>query len=152
MEFAWIPLLILSQVALFIGLFSLLMRWFRKKAGADALRLQAEFPSATLVGPGANFFGLESQGPMQLRGNGSLVLTPEALVFDQWVPARRLSIPRRQIIEVSTARSHLGKSVFRPLLKVRFRQQDGAEDAVAWLVGDLESWLAALRQQPVRGS
>ena len=42
------------------------------------------------------------------------------------------------------ASSHLGKSIFRPLLRVRFVDELGNPDSVAWFVRDLPAWEAAL--------
>jgi hypothetical protein len=93
----------------------------------------------------ANFFGLASLGPVQLRGNGSLALTRDAIAFQ---PALRnkppLLIPRSSIQKVESARSHLGKTVGRPLLTVHFTTATGETDVVAWLVRDLGSWQAQL--------
>jgi hypothetical protein len=95
----------------------------------------------------ATFFGLASLGPVQLRGNGSLALTRDTLAFQ---PALRnkppLMIPRASIQKVETSSSHLGKKVFgRQLLTVRFTAATGETDEVAWLVYDLDRWLARLR-------
>ncbi len=92
---------------------------------------------------GANFFGLESAGKGQLRGNGILVLTPRELYFLQAVTEREVRIPLRDITAVSTARSHLGKWIGRPLLRVDYRAEGGA-DAAAWAVLDAKGWAEAL--------
>ena len=93
----------------------------------------------------ANSFGIESAGVWQVRGNGNLALTKHELLFAQWVPNRLLRIPRSSIVEVTTARSHLGKTVGRDLLKVVWLTDLGAEDSIALWVRDLEGWLEALR-------
>lgn len=110
--------------------------------------IDAHFTAAQIVraDPVANFFGLESQGPMQLRGNGALVLTREALWFSQFMVDRTLTVSRSSILEVKTVRSHLGKTVGRGLLHVRFAGPTG-EDAVAFFVRDLDGWQADLRGQ-----
>jgi hypothetical protein len=97
-----------------------------------------------LVDERARFYGVESRGALQLRGNGCLAATPGELLFVQWVPRRELSIARGQVLAVETAPSHLGKTRFRPLLRVRFMDSSGEHDAVAWEVRDLDAWLAAL--------
>jgi hypothetical protein len=40
---------------------------------------------------------------------------------------RVVRIPRKSIVEVRTARSHLGKTMFRDLLKVAWLEALGAE-------------------------
>lgn len=87
----------------------------------------------------ANFFGEESRGPAQMRGNGGLVLTRHALVFHMLVPDRTITIPLQDIREVSLVRSHLGKRVGRDLVHVRYAVPDGT-DAIAWFVRDPATW------------
>jgi len=94
--------------------------------------------------PLANFFGQESIGMMQIRGNGMLVLTDKELYFRMWAPKRELSIPVGSILTIETPRSHLGKTVGRALLKVVFRDENGQRDSAAWLVRDLPSWKGSL--------
>lgn len=92
----------------------------------------------------ANSLGVESKGPWQVRGNGNLALTDDELLFAQWVPNRVVRIRRRNIVEVTTTRSHLGKSISRDLLKVVWTTEEGRQDSIALWVGDLDGWLAAL--------
>lgn len=92
----------------------------------------------------ANSFGVESAGPWQVRGNGNLALTEEELLFAQWIPNRVLRIPRSSILEVSTARTHLGKTMGRKLLKVVWTDEQGERDSIALWVKDLDGWLVAL--------
>jgi len=92
----------------------------------------------------ANSFGVESAGKWQVRGNGNLALTEHELLFAQWVPNRLVRIPRKSIVQVTTARSHLGKTVFRDLLKVVWTTELGTQDSIALWVRDLDGWLAAL--------
>jgi hypothetical protein len=93
----------------------------------------------------ANFFGLASLGPVQLRGNGSLALTRDTLGFMRAMSKKPpLMIPLSAIQKVETTRSHLGKTVGRPLLTVHFVNAAGEVDVVAWLVRDLDRWLGQL--------
>ena len=92
----------------------------------------------------ANSFGVESAGPWQVRGNGTLALTEDELLFAQWVPNRLLRIRRKSILEVTTTRSHLGKTIGRKLLKVIWTTELGTQDSIALWVSDLDGWLAAL--------
>jgi GNAT superfamily N-acetyltransferase len=91
----------------------------------------------------ANTFGVESRSAFQVRGNGTLVLTADELLFAQWVPDRLVRIPRAQITEVTTTRSWLGKTIGRQLLLVRWTAAaDG--DAIALWVKDLDGWIVDL--------
>lgn len=94
--------------------------------------------------PGANSFGVESGGPWQVRGNGNLALTEDEVLFAQWMPDRLLRIPRRSIVEVSTADSHLGKRIGRPLLRVAWTTDEGELDAIAVWVREPDRWIAIL--------
>lgn len=93
----------------------------------------------------ANSFGVESAGTWQVRGNGNLALTEHELLFAQWVPNRLLRIPRDSIVEVTTARAHLGKTIGRDLLKIGWTTDFGTPDSIALWVRDLDGWLEALR-------
>ncbi|MCG8431220.1 MAG: hypothetical protein MJA29_08600 [Candidatus Omnitrophica bacterium] len=92
----------------------------------------------------ANYFGRESEGRMQMRGNGVLVFTPEELYFEMWLPQEELRIPLSSITGVETPMRHLGKSKGRRLLKVHFRNEKGEKDSAAWIVNRLEKWKKAL--------
>lgn len=91
----------------------------------------------------ANFFGLESLGGWQLRGNGVLVLTDRALEFLMLWPRRRFRVPLAEVTGSFVVRSHCGKSVGRDLFKVRV-QAGGREDSLAWFVPNASGWRAAL--------
>ncbi len=94
----------------------------------------------------ANFFGLESRGRGQIRGNGVLALTREELWFSQFITGKEIRISLVEIQAVSLVNSHLGKRVFgHQLVKVEFQTATATEvDAAAWLVGDPSSWKAAI--------
>lgn len=92
----------------------------------------------------ANCFGLESAGAMQIRGNGCLAATHDELLFIMWIPRRVIRIRRERITAIERAKSHLGKTIFRPLLHVRFSDDQGKPDSVAWYVRNLLGWEATL--------
>ncbi|MFO8071302.1 MAG: hypothetical protein R6V85_05435 [Polyangia bacterium] len=125
-----------------------LARRLERRRGLEVL---AGFRGRRVLGmtSNANFFGRESQGPGQLRGNGVLVLTPETLYFEMWAPRRAHEIPVAAIREVGIRKSHLGKTRFRPLLHVTFTDERGREDSSAWLLRDVETWRAALEKLAV---
>ena len=91
----------------------------------------------------ANFFGLGSRSAAQLRGNGVLALYDDELVFVQLMIGREIRIPTDALVEVTTAKSQKGKTIFRDLLKVTWRL-DGGTQSVVWFVVDLQGWLDAL--------
>lgn len=135
----------LSFVAILLGL-----AWFAvgRLRTAGRARIEAEVlrgRAPQLMDDAANFFGLTSIGAVQARGNGCLVLTDDELAFAQWMPQRMIRVRTRDIVAVEETRSHLGKSIARKLLLVRWRS-DGTDDSAAWFVRDLEGWLAALRR------
>jgi hypothetical protein len=88
----------------------------------------------------ANFFGQESQGVWKVRGNGVLILTEKELFFGMWKPKKELLIPVKSIVEIKNPKSHLHRSVFRPLLKIIFKNDSGETDSVAWFVRNLDKW------------
>ena len=132
-------------VVVFIVVPAITLRWL---AGALKSRVAAAFPDDQIVLKDlrAVTFGLQSQGKWQGRGNGALVLTRDELWFSRALPRRDLRIPLDAVTEVTTVRSHLGKTYFRDLLHVSFRTQDTA-DAVAWYVTDLAAWQGALAER-----
>lgn len=91
----------------------------------------------------ANYFGLESLGGWQLRGNGALVLTDQALEFQMLWPRRRFRVSLAEVTGSALVRWHCGKSVGRDLLKVSFQAGD-REDSVAWFVPNALAWKATL--------
>jgi hypothetical protein len=102
------------------------------------------FPNAKVIIRSANFFGQESRGVMQLRGNGTLALTDTELFFEQWIPRREFRIPLSAIQAIEMPASFLGKTNFRPLLKVVFKDEAGNTDSMAWLVPNVEGLKRAL--------
>jgi hypothetical protein len=104
-------------------------------------RLRGERPQ--LEG-NARLVGVKSRGPGQMRGTGTLALTPGEIVFLMWVPRRELRIARAAIESVETGHGVAGKWTGAELLHVRWRSGDAVDEA-AWEVKDLGAWLVALR-------
>ena len=142
---AIVALLVLVGLAPAVVLIALARRARRGATGGEEGLADPNARSATVLG-----LGLESRGRGQVRGNGELVLTADELRFRQWVPQRETTIPLAAITTVDTVRTWLGKWVGSTLLCVRWRTEDGTEDAMAWQVRDLEGWRAALeaRREP----
>ncbi len=92
------------------------------------------------ISSNANFFGVESLGAAQLRGNGVLLLTSEEFFFEMWMPKKEFHISISSIINIEVVKSHLGKTKSRPLLKVVFQNVKGETDSAAWLVGNIPHW------------
>lgn len=121
---------------------------FRAMRAAGRARAEVEVlrgRTPAVLDDAALFFGLQSKGAVQLRGNGCLVLVDDELVFLQWVTDRVVRVRLADVLEVDTARGHLGKRIARDLLRVRWRA-DGAEETAAWFVHDLAAWLEPLRR------
>ena len=93
---------------------------------------------------GANFFGLESRGPWQVRGNGYLAASTREIVFVMWLPRKEIVIARDRITSIDRAKWHLGKTFGIPLLRVRFTDSAARPDTAAWAVADLPAWEVAL--------
>ena len=72
-----------------------------------------------------------------------LALYDDELVFVQLMIGREIRIPTDALVEVTTAKSQKGKTIFRDLLKVTWRL-DGGTQSVVWFVVDLQGWLDAL--------
>ena len=119
------------------------LRRLERRRADEVLR---RFDGARVLGAtsNANYFGTESLGRGQLRGNGVMVLTEDALHYEMWAPIRSVRIPVSRMVRTENARSHLGRSVLRPLLKVVFENDRGETDSCAWLVRDVETWRRAL--------
>lgn len=132
----------LLVIGLFLkGLFSAI------QGAADAAIDQAHPTEDIVLRDGmANSLGLESRGPVQLRGNGGLVLTRDELHFLPLVGVAEVRVSLDQIRKVSLVRVHLGKTVGRRLLRVDFGE-GAATDAVAFSVHDPDRWIAELTQR-----
>ncbi|MEO8608015.1 MAG: hypothetical protein ABI690_09050 [Chloroflexota bacterium] len=51
----------------------------RRTISSRTQSAREKFPNAKLIIPNVNFYGQESKGVMQMRGNGTLVLTDSEL-------------------------------------------------------------------------
>lgn len=99
----------------------------------------------------ANFFGRQSLGLGQVRGNGVLALTPQKLYFLMYLPRREFIVNTASITGIERTKWFLKKSKGRDLLLVKFTDSDGGRDAMAWLVPDLEEWERAVRDAASSG-
>lgn len=118
---------------------------FKKRAEKAIAHFQDR--KILLTDPFANYFGLQSRGMKQIRGNGILILTEKELFFELYIPKKELTIPIYQLKAVETTSSFLGKTKFKKLLKIIFHRPTGEKDAAAWLVKNLDEWKITLKQQ-----
>ncbi|MCW8929980.1 MAG: hypothetical protein OQL19_07075 [Gammaproteobacteria bacterium] len=94
----------------------------------------------------AHFYGRESIGHFQIRGNGILIMTANELYFLKALPKREIRVPLKSISKVSNPRSHLGKTNIAKLLRIDFIDE-GKPDAIAWMVGaEVEEWTQAVEE------
>ncbi|MFM7058063.1 MAG: hypothetical protein ACKO2P_14185 [Planctomycetota bacterium] len=148
-------LIIISSLLLAFTLFAVALRLILRNLKQLLRRRLTErlLPGETILAEDfrANFFGLQSLGGAQFRGNGLLVLTDQALVFQMLLPSRTFRIALTEVTGTSIVRSHCGKTIARNLLKVSFGSQ-GREDAMAWFVPEAEQWQrqldAAVQHRP----
>jgi hypothetical protein len=135
-------ILVLVLAVIFGGVLVVLRNIARQKEASARER----YPNARQIDRAASFFGQESRGVTQMRGNGTLILTDSDLVFEMWVPNREFRIPLRSIQAIENPNSFLGKSRFTPLLKVVYTNDQGVTDAMAWQVRDLGGWMRLINE------
>jgi hypothetical protein len=115
----------------------------QKRAGQARARIEAGLARLDVLRQDkANFYGREGAGTTQVRGLGALALTPDELVFLQFVPSDELHIPRAAITGAELARSFLGKTQNRDLLVVTW--DDGEVDRAAFEVKEAGEWRSQL--------
>ena len=95
----------------------------------------------------ADYLGIELFKGKQNRGKGILVLAHNELYFLKLLPRIELCIPIKRIKRCVTPTSFLGKSTHKPLLKVDFKDEDGALNSVAWHIKDLVTFENSLKLQ-----
>ncbi len=135
--FIGLIILLLSVVGL-----AMLMRHVRKARRDidDVISTRFQRDEILCLDSRAVFFGIASCRYAQIRGNGVLVLTGDELFFRRLLPEMELSIHIENIVKVDTPRSFLGKSIFKPLLRVDYRTPSGQMDAAAWYVRNLHEF------------
>lgn len=148
-EVALLVVVILAVVALVVAVaFFAIARPLRRLKAERMAEARAMLGAEGIVflDPGAAFFGQSSLGMSQVRGNGCLAVSRDTVLFLMWVPEREFRVAVAAIRRIETSKSHLGKSKFRPLLKLTFAGRDGGEDSMAWWVRDLAQAKAALKE------
>jgi len=135
-------IIVVSLLVMFGGVSAV----FGRYAGRDQQSTEQEYPGARHIESGALFFGQESRGVTQMRGNGTLILTHDELLFKQWVVNKEFRIPLKSIQSIETPSSFLGKAQGVQLLKVSYLNESGAPDAIAWRVGDLAGLIRKIEE------
>ena len=96
---------------------------------------------------GANFFGQKSRGMGQVRGNGCLGISRDAIVFEMWLPRRSFEILVRNITAVHEERSFLGKAVgMAKVIVIDYKSETGTEDAMGFVLPDWREKLKAIQK------
>jgi len=144
-----VALIIIIVLASIVADLLFFIWWFKR------LRVQAIEDMRKMVGgervynvEDSNCFGVLSKGYKQVRGNGVLALTDKGIHSRMLIPRKYLFIHLESVRGVSNPRSFLGKTKARVLLRVDFVNEEGQDDACAWLVPSLQWWneaVAALR-------
>jgi len=140
------PVIILLVVSA-LALLYILLKAARKAQTKKAGELLERFSDRKVVSvkSNANFFGQESLGYSQMRGNCSLVITEDEIFSEMWLPKKSITIPITSVVSIETPKSFLGKSRGRPLLKVVFINKNGLNDSAAWQVSDLSETVKLLK-------
>ncbi len=130
-------------LGILIVMFAVVRRDITKRAESILLKFQNK--NILAVSSSVNYFGRESLGMKQVRGNGILVLTNNELYYQMLLPRKELSIPVDHIIGIEDPVSFLGKSRSKPLLKVYFNTEKGT-DSAAWLLENVNQWKSLLEE------
>ncbi|GIV86871.1 MAG: hypothetical protein KatS3mg054_0900 [Chloroflexus sp.] len=133
-------MLLVGLVVFFALVFAGVLVVLRYTARQKEASARERYPTARQIDR-ASFFGQESRGVRQMRGNGTLILTDSELIFEMWVGNTEFRIPLRSIQALENPTSFLGKSRLTPLLKVVYTNAQGSTDAMAWQVPDLNRWM-----------
>lgn len=132
-------------IPLIVG-FGFIIWWLRRHKAALTkawLREGVVF----LRGPtGANVSGLESQGMVQVRGNGVIALTGDDLRITRAAPSAEWRIPFDQIKEVTLESSFLGKRRSMQVLVITFAEDGQPADRIGVYVRQPQAWLEAIKQ------
>lgn len=138
-------LLVAMGLLVLAAVFYVVAGWLRRLRRAAIERLRADVGGETVYNvEDCNYFGLQSAGHAQVRGNGVMALTDKGIHFRMLAPDRYRFVPLESITGVSNPRWFLNKSKARALLRVDFLS-GGDRDACAWLVRNLDWWNLALR-------
>jgi hypothetical protein len=139
---AFVTIVIVIVVVSVIVIVGSVLLWLRRLAKRRSDEVRARYPNARHIAAGANCMGRETRSGV--RGNGTLVLTDEALIFELWVVRGEHHIPLNTIRSVEIVKSHMQRSNFVSLLKVSFTNDEGNADSIAWWLPDLAATKVAI--------
>jgi hypothetical protein len=137
-----IAIVVVSLVVVFGGVYAVFGRYARR----DQQTTEQGYLGARHIESGALFFGQQSRGVMQMRGNGTLILTDNELLFKQWVVNKEFRLPLKSIQSIEIPSSFLGKTQGVQLLKVSYLNESGVPDALAWRVRDLAGLIRKIEE------
>jgi hypothetical protein len=107
-------------------------------------RARTPSPEPILQDGAASSFGIEGAGlsvKSFRRGNGTLTLTGDALIFDPHVPGARIEVPLDTIERLTVGYWHQYRSSVAPVLKVTYRRNL----VLGIVVNRPERWINAIR-------
>jgi|Deesub1362A_J573_1020465.scaffolds.fasta_scaffold11726_2 hypothetical protein len=116
-----------------------------KKNAMGAIKRRLHGKEILYQDSSAVYFGKKSLNKRQIRGNGILILCRDELIFRRIFPGMEMSIPLWQVKSIETTKRFLGKTFFKPLLKIDYQTETGKEDSVAWFVKDLDKLQKTLK-------
>lgn len=139
-----IILIVAGFLVLLAAVFLVVMLWLRGAVARRMADATAELGADEILKSeaAANSFGFLSQPMTQIRGNGTLILTPGALEFFMLVPKKRVTVPFARITMLDNPMWWRGKSVASRLFAVYFKDESDGDDGIAFWVKDTDSWLA----------
>ncbi len=138
---------LLSGLVTFFVLVAFLLILFLRRLSRKALTQAMEnweSEGVILSERVSNFFGRESAGYAQVRGNCAFLLTEAGLRHLMWSPRRQLTINWDKVRKAEKVKYHLGKTKLRHLVKVHFINEKGEPDSAAWYVRNVELWIEAI--------
>jgi hypothetical protein len=139
-------IVIIHSLLLIALLFLIIKIVGQKTKNAILKRIKIKTSDILIMDKNSNFFGLQSLGIKQLRGNCVLILTKNHLHSYFILPRYDIKIPLKNIENISLTKSFLGKSIFKNLIKVDFKKGDKT-DSAAWFVHDTDSWIKILKEK-----
>ena len=137
--------IISSLIVLFVLFLLLLILWVRSLRNKAAQDIEERLAGERIVmRDGANYFGQESKGMGQVRGNGNLILTERMILFRMLAPSRWIEIPIERVQGVDQVSNFLGKGYGGMILVVNYVSDEGEYDSIGWAVRDVDGWMGEI--------
>ncbi len=134
--FAPMPYVILAAL-LIVGAVYLSIARTRRRASA---RLMAGYDPSDVILAAEDVNLVEHTTPgARATGNGTLILTREEMAFRNW-DGQSMRIPLRAVQRLEGAQLTMRGKNMRPLLRVYFTEDTGAEERAAWLLQGAQEW------------